>query len=156
IFFTSYLFFYPAEDGIRYRNVTGVQTCALPISPFFYCLQIYEMYVFIFFNEHRISKKQEPVKFLLVYLTVTIRHIQVSRYSRYLLWSVAFDTSYPKPFKIAVISAKVIFFSRNRTTSSMGNCFLSLPGAKCRFQRFLDGSYPLRIYFVIPHFIFIL
>src|SRR5699024_11603125 len=25
-------FFYQAEDGIRYRNVTGVQTCALPIS----------------------------------------------------------------------------------------------------------------------------
>src|SRR5699024_11456368 len=22
---------YPAEDGIRYRHVTGVQTCALPI-----------------------------------------------------------------------------------------------------------------------------
>src|SRR5699024_12197631 len=25
--------FVQAEDGIRYRNVTGVQTCALPISP---------------------------------------------------------------------------------------------------------------------------
>src|SRR5699024_11317293 len=25
-------FFLQAEDGIRYRNVTGVQTCALPIS----------------------------------------------------------------------------------------------------------------------------
>src|SRR5699024_11645684 len=24
-------FFYQEEDGIRYRNVTGVQTCALPI-----------------------------------------------------------------------------------------------------------------------------
>src|SRR5699024_4876349 len=27
------LFFLQAEDGIRYRNVTGVQTCALPIFP---------------------------------------------------------------------------------------------------------------------------
>src|SRR5699024_12129319 len=26
------LFFFQAEDGIRHRNVTGVQTCALPIS----------------------------------------------------------------------------------------------------------------------------
>src|SRR5207249_8516230 len=26
-------FFFQAEDGIRPRNVTGVQTCALPISP---------------------------------------------------------------------------------------------------------------------------
>src|SRR5437868_15033419 len=25
------MFFFQAEDGIRYRNVTGVQTCALPI-----------------------------------------------------------------------------------------------------------------------------
>src|SRR5699024_12013723 len=27
-----FLFFFKAEDGIRDRNVTGVQTCALPIS----------------------------------------------------------------------------------------------------------------------------
>jgi len=27
----SYLFFFLAEDGIRVRDVTGVQTCALPI-----------------------------------------------------------------------------------------------------------------------------
>src|SRR5699024_12132363 len=27
----SVFFFFQAEDGIRYRNVTGVQTCALPI-----------------------------------------------------------------------------------------------------------------------------
>src|SRR5699024_11719569 len=27
------VFFFQAEDGIRVRNVTGVQTCALPISP---------------------------------------------------------------------------------------------------------------------------
>src|SRR5438067_4596648 len=29
---TDLFFFFQAEDGIRYRNVTGVQTCALPIS----------------------------------------------------------------------------------------------------------------------------
>src|SRR5690606_31633304 len=29
--FTLYLFFFQAEDGIRYFHVTGVQTCALPI-----------------------------------------------------------------------------------------------------------------------------
>src|SRR5437868_13606625 len=28
-------FFFQAEDGIRDRNVTGVQTCALPICPSF-------------------------------------------------------------------------------------------------------------------------
>src|SRR5207249_9685336 len=28
----SSCFFFQAEDGIRDRNVTGVQTCALPIS----------------------------------------------------------------------------------------------------------------------------
>src|SRR5699024_8906306 len=29
----GFFFFFQAEDGIRDRNVTGVQTCALPISP---------------------------------------------------------------------------------------------------------------------------
>src|SRR6266513_4912294 len=29
--FRFYIFFFQAEDGIRDRNVTGVQTCALPI-----------------------------------------------------------------------------------------------------------------------------
>src|SRR5207249_7191932 len=29
--FCPYCFFFQAEDGIRDRNVTGVQTCALPI-----------------------------------------------------------------------------------------------------------------------------
>src|SRR5207253_4499317 len=28
---TLHIFFFPAEDGIRYGHVTGVQTCALPI-----------------------------------------------------------------------------------------------------------------------------
>src|SRR5256885_12794598 len=31
----SLLFFFQAEDGIRDYKVTGVQTCALPISGFF-------------------------------------------------------------------------------------------------------------------------
>src|SRR5699024_11265750 len=30
-FLLVYFFFFQAEDGIRDRNVTGVQTCALPI-----------------------------------------------------------------------------------------------------------------------------
>ena len=31
-FFFGCFFFFQAEDGIRDRDVTGVQTCALPIS----------------------------------------------------------------------------------------------------------------------------
>ena len=31
-FFYLYFFFFQAEDGIRDIGVTGVQTCALPIS----------------------------------------------------------------------------------------------------------------------------
>src|SRR5437867_5072307 len=30
-----FFFFFQAEDGIRDRTVTGVQTCALPIFPYF-------------------------------------------------------------------------------------------------------------------------
>src|SRR5699024_11804271 len=33
--FNFVFFFFQAEDGIRDRNVTGVQTCALPICSFF-------------------------------------------------------------------------------------------------------------------------
>src|SRR5437868_14597266 len=32
MFVFFFFFFFQAEDGIRDRNVTGVQTCALPIS----------------------------------------------------------------------------------------------------------------------------
>src|SRR5205823_8784010 len=34
-FFIFYFFFFQAEDGIRDKLVTGVQTCALPIYRFF-------------------------------------------------------------------------------------------------------------------------
>src|SRR5207237_4060810 len=33
IFIFNFIFFFQAEDGIRDSSVTGVQTCALPISP---------------------------------------------------------------------------------------------------------------------------
>src|SRR5437773_3245341 len=33
VLFVFFFFFFQAEDGIRDRDVTGVQTCALPISP---------------------------------------------------------------------------------------------------------------------------
>src|SRR5207248_5439789 len=32
LLFVVFFFFFQAEDGIRDRTVTGVQTCALPIS----------------------------------------------------------------------------------------------------------------------------
>src|SRR5207248_8877126 len=35
-------FFFQAEDGIRYRTVTGVQTCALPISDRLAAVQRFE------------------------------------------------------------------------------------------------------------------
>src|SRR5437868_15381394 len=34
VFLFFFFFFFQAEDGIRDRNVTGVQTCALPIWTF--------------------------------------------------------------------------------------------------------------------------
>src|SRR5699024_12337949 len=38
---------FQAEDGIRDRNVTGVQTCALPI---YFCLSLYDILDFFLFN----------------------------------------------------------------------------------------------------------
>src|SRR5699024_11384487 len=37
-------FFFQAEDGIRDRNVTGVQTCALPIY-IFHCILLKNLYI---------------------------------------------------------------------------------------------------------------
>src|SRR2546427_12913731 len=34
VLFICFFFFFQAEDGIRDLTVTGVRTCALPISPF--------------------------------------------------------------------------------------------------------------------------
>src|SRR5699024_12071614 len=41
--------FFKAEDGIRYRNVTGVQTCALPICFCFLIIVIYWLFFWLFF-----------------------------------------------------------------------------------------------------------
>src|SRR5699024_12171689 len=37
----GFIFFFKAEDGIRDRNVTGVQTCALPISLWLKCIRFF-------------------------------------------------------------------------------------------------------------------
>src|SRR5699024_11661668 len=47
------VFFFQAEDGIRDRNVTGVQTCALPIL---YCLYLLLQLFLV------------PLRFLLIFL----------------------------------------------------------------------------------------
>src|SRR5699024_11339765 len=45
IYSTTYTFFFLAEDGIRDRNVTGVQTCALPIFKEHHANNVYTMLV---------------------------------------------------------------------------------------------------------------
>src|SRR3989441_5700046 len=35
--FYLFFFFFQAEDGIRDKLVTGVQTCALPICDYYFC-----------------------------------------------------------------------------------------------------------------------
>src|SRR5205823_10046019 len=50
-------FFFQAEDGIRDKLVTGVQTCALPISCF--CRRIY---FFAFSAQKSHVKPQRPLK----------------------------------------------------------------------------------------------
>src|SRR5258706_7532787 len=42
------LFFFQAEDGIRDWSVTGVQTCALPISSIYMRMQIEESVYYLF------------------------------------------------------------------------------------------------------------
>src|SRR5436309_4041307 len=40
LLFFFFFFFFQAEDGIRDFHVTGVQTCALPISNYFLCMNL--------------------------------------------------------------------------------------------------------------------
>src|SRR2546430_5834782 len=42
-FYRMYFFFFQAEDGIRDLTVTGVQTCALPISSPIYGMPILDV-----------------------------------------------------------------------------------------------------------------
>src|SRR6266508_3112982 len=51
------IFFFQAEDGIRYGHVTGVQTCALPISGRFGSLGRAEM---VFENERATTVIERP------------------------------------------------------------------------------------------------
>src|SRR5699024_11730847 len=44
-----FFFFFQAEDGIRDRNVTGVQTCALPIF-FLIRLQLLSIFIVVCFS----------------------------------------------------------------------------------------------------------
>src|SRR5699024_11226776 len=54
-------FFFQAEDGIRDRNVTGVQTCALPISYICKPLKILIMKIAIG-NDHAGTNYKEKIK----------------------------------------------------------------------------------------------
>src|SRR5256886_13209491 len=52
--FGPMLLFLQAEDGIRYLTVTGVQTCALPIS----ALAVVHL-LFFLLDEHEVAKDVE-------------------------------------------------------------------------------------------------
>src|SRR5260370_10418478 len=54
------LFFFQAEDGIRDSSVTGVQTCALPISPADYLTKILTARVY----DVAVESDLEPAKAL--------------------------------------------------------------------------------------------
>src|SRR5699024_11669330 len=56
-----FFFFFQAEDGIRDRNVTGVQTCALPIyTP--YTALLFQKYIFFLRRQRFLKMVPETVK----------------------------------------------------------------------------------------------
>ena len=59
LLFENVFFFFQAEDGIRDRLVTGVQTCALPIS----CLKVIVRYL---------CRKREDALYLVFISKVTL------------------------------------------------------------------------------------
>src|SRR5699024_11265377 len=63
------IFFFQAEDGIRDRNVTGVQTCALPIS-----YLIYKSMNAMFMNTYfQTMNRQHSVKSKKIFKVIVIR-----------------------------------------------------------------------------------
>src|SRR5699024_11363810 len=102
-----------AEDGIRYRNVTGVQTCALPIllqQQNMLRIKLISLILFI------ICKFKYDLKFILVYsstLKITTSHagtvtsrlvlavLSMPLHNSFSLYS--FDESNPRRSKAVVI-----------------------------------------------------
>src|SRR5699024_11400513 len=70
-------FFLQAEDGIRYRNVTGVQTCALPISFHYVLFSLVELVNDIVSYRHRLLFS--------VYLLVRSEERRVGNVCRYVV-----------------------------------------------------------------------
>src|SRR5699024_12076913 len=62
-----YVFFFQAEDGIRDRNVTGVQTCALPISCYAFALLFGFVWTFL---------RRVPNRFIAWIVTWTMEFIR--------------------------------------------------------------------------------
>src|SRR5699024_12101973 len=63
--YKSSFFFFQAEDGIRDRNVTGVQTCALPISMFYaisYFLIVHGIQILHHVKLKQLTKRQVGYK----------------------------------------------------------------------------------------------
>src|SRR5699024_11552231 len=98
-----YYFFFQAEDGIRYRNVTGVQTCALPIlnltnhhlsfltcrlfcsSLSFYSLNLYQLFLSLLFV---LSIALVYFQVLLSFLPAYLIYLQLSFYLSFVLLSI--------------------------------------------------------------------
>src|SRR2546430_3654396 len=72
-----FFFFFQAEDGIRDLTVTGVQTCALPISDFSEAAASSQIY---FMKTHEMPKEDFPA----IYLVRDGRDVMIS-YAHYVL-----------------------------------------------------------------------
>src|SRR5699024_11744513 len=79
-----FFFFFQAEDGIRDRNVTGVQTCALPI---FVKLIISALFGLIIGIERELKKKPLGLKTSLVISIISCLITIVSIESAYVFLS---------------------------------------------------------------------
>src|SRR6266404_6573183 len=65
-----YIFFFQAEDGIRDKLVTGVQTCALPISLFVEPMWAVELNNRLMMLEREVEAEERRI---LMHLTAMIR-----------------------------------------------------------------------------------
>src|SRR5258708_34973645 len=80
VYGTKVIMFFQAEDGIRDDLVTGVQTCALPISPGFWRgvnVNHNAIYLECFMDELAHSVGQDPLEFRRKLMTEHPKHLAV-------------------------------------------------------------------------------
>src|SRR5699024_487944 len=115
-YFFIFFFFFQAEDGIRDRNVTGVQTCALPLS-------LYDL----LFSENLSKQDIQKIKQVAVDLLAKVK-AQIAKLDH---WT-------DKPETKAVVDNLI----RNTLWTQLPSCYDDISQYRQRIYEYVYTRYP--------------